>query len=240
MIKISTSRLKGLTYLVTHPSQCKQLTLRELRFSHRKDNRREWIVWQERDACRHIQLMETHPDELERNFLHIERKKAILDLITNLGNGLEILDVGCGNGAICSPIRENGNNVTCVELGGVAPMTRNCGIKSIIAGDAENLAFPSESFDLILASEVVEHLWNPNKFFREAYRILKTNGHLIISTPAGIMGLCYDSHKHYFTEKKLKEKLGKKFVLRQVNHLKSKGEPAPTLIVSFRKSSTIY
>ena len=238
MIRIPTARIKGLTHLLAHPRQFTLVTYRELRFSQRNNNRTKWIKWQERDACRHIQLMENHPVELNNNLLHKARIKIILDFIANLDNGLDVLDVGCGNGAICTPIREKGNNVTCVELGGVAPLTHNCGIDSIIAGDAENLAFPSESFDLILASEVVEHLWDPKNFFKETSRILKPNGLLIISTPEGRMGLCYDSHKHYFTEKKLKQQLGKNFDLLQIKHLKPNGEPAPTIIASFRKSTT--
>jgi len=175
--------------------------------------------------------METHPDKLSNNLLHVERIKTISDFIAPMDNGLEILDVGCGNGAICKPIREKGNNVTCVELRGVAPLTRHCGVYPIIGGDAENLAFSSESFDLVLASEVVEHLWNPQNFLNEAYRILKTDGYLIISTPEGKMGLCYDSHKHYFTKEILMEILGKKFKLCQTKHLKANGEPAPTLLL---------
>jgi 2-polyprenyl-3-methyl-5-hydroxy-6-metoxy-1,4-benzoquinol methylase len=182
--------------------------------------------------------METHPVELSNNLLHLERTKIISDMVVSLDNDLVVLDVGCGNGAICSPIREKGNNVTCVELRGVAPLTRHCGVHSVIGGDAENLAFSSEIFDLVLASEVVEHLWNPQNFFNEACRILKTDGHLIISTPEGKMGLCYDAHKHYFTAESLMQMLGKKFKLCQAKHLKANGEPAPTLIASFRKSTT--
>jgi ubiquinone/menaquinone biosynthesis C-methylase UbiE len=32
-----------------------------------------------------------------------------------------------------------------------------------VAGDAEQIPFTSDSFNVILASEVIEHLWNPIK-----------------------------------------------------------------------------
>jgi len=235
MIKLPKPRINGITYLLAHPRQMQQVTIRELKYKNRKQNRRNWIAWQQRDACRHIHLMQTHPVELNTNILHLERLRTILDFIDTLGNHLHVLDVGCGNGAICNPIKKKENNVTCLELKGVAPLTRNCGIDQIIGGDAEEMAFPSKSFDLVLASEMVEHLWNPMKFFNEAYRILKTNGHLIISTPEGKMGLCYDSHRHYFTKKRLSRMLGKRFKLCQVKHLKANGEPAPTLLTLFQK-----
>ena len=63
-----------------------------------------------------------------------------------------------------------------------------------MAGDAEQLAFASESFDVVIASEVVEHLWQPQSFLNEAHRVLKPYGYLIIETPEGEEELNYDSH----------------------------------------------
>jgi 2-polyprenyl-3-methyl-5-hydroxy-6-metoxy-1,4-benzoquinol methylase len=182
--------------------------------------------------------METHPVELRNSLLHLERRKTISNMVSCLDNRLSVLDVGCGNGAICSPIRKMGHNVTCVELAKVAPLTHDCGVQSVLGGDAENLAFNSESFDLVLASEVVEHLWNPQNFFIEAFRILKPRGYLILSTPEGRMGLNYDSHKHFFTLKGLKQMVDPNFMFCVAKHLEPNGDPTPTLIVLLRKSTT--
>jgi ubiquinone/menaquinone biosynthesis C-methylase UbiE len=43
--------------------------------------------------------------------------------------------------------------------------------------------FPDESFDGVVFLETIEHVENPALFLREFHRILKTNGHLIVSTP---------------------------------------------------------
>ncbi|MBA7669635.1 hypothetical protein ES703_77767 [subsurface metagenome] len=82
----------------------------------------------------------------------------------------------------------------------------------------------------------MEHLWNPHSFFDEAYRVLKADGHLIMSTPAGIEGLRYDSHKHYFTVEILKQLLGARFTVIEVKRLTDVGTPTPTLIILFHKS----
>lgn len=53
----------------------------------------------------------------------------------------------------------------------------------IVVGSACNMPFKDEKFDNVIAGEIVEHLENPCKFYREAYRVLKSKGRLIISTP---------------------------------------------------------
>ena len=238
MIKLPRIHLKGIAYLMLHPRQIKHVANRELRFRYRLQDKRRWIEWQEYDAYTHIRLMETHPVELRNHPLQLERTKTISSMVNSLDSGLRVLDVGCGNGVICSPIRKMGHEVTCLELAKVAPLTRDCGVQPVIGGDAENLAFASDSFDLVLASEVVEHLWNPQNFFNEAYRILKPGGYLVLSTPEGKMGLSYDSHKHYFTLESLTQMINPSFTVCQAKHLEPNGDPTPTLIILLRKSKT--
>jgi SAM-dependent methyltransferase len=108
-----------------------------------------------------------------------------------------------------------------------------------VAADAEHLAFAPNSFDVVLASEVVEHLWNPLVFFEDAHRVLKTNGHLIIAVPEGEEGLRWDAHIQHFTLEGLKQMLGTKFTLTEAKRLEPiKGAPVPTIILLLRKSIT--
>ena len=128
-----------------------------------------------------------------------------------------------------------GNHVTSMELPGAANLAYARGIPLIVAGDAEHLTFTSNTFDIVLASEIVEHLWNPRNFFDDAYRILKADGYLIISTPEGKAGLSYDSHKHYFTVESLQQMLASSFTICEVKRLKPAGAPMPTIILLLRK-----
>jgi ubiquinone/menaquinone biosynthesis C-methylase UbiE len=106
-----------------------------------------------------------------------------------------------------------------------------------VAAEAEQLAFAPNNFDVVLASEVIEHLWDPHVFFEEAYRVLKANGHLIIAVPEGREGLRWDAHIHDFTVEGLKQMLSPKFTLSDVKRLKPiKGAPVPTIILLLRKS----
>ncbi len=49
--------------------------------------------------------------------------------------------------------------------------------------DGENLKIPTDSADLIMMNNVIEHLYHPNKLLDECNRVLKPEGHLMIFTP---------------------------------------------------------
>jgi len=167
--------------------------------------------------------------------LNVERVQTISDMVSRIGNGLSVLDVGCGDGVIGEPLREMGNCVVSMELPKIVKLAQSRRIPLLVAGDAERLAFADDSFDVVIASEVVEHLWDPISFFNEAYRVLRRNGYLVMSTPEGLESLRYDSHKHYFTVEGLKQMLDAKFSLLEVKRLKPMGAPTPTLILLFCK-----
>jgi len=52
-----------------------------------------------------------------------------------------------------------------------------------LAQDATNLGFKSETFDVVLSFEVIEHLKSHRAYLREIRRVLKDGGILLISTP---------------------------------------------------------
>jgi len=52
-----------------------------------------------------------------------------------------------------------------------------------VVGDAQLLPFRDETFDVVIASHVIEHLEHPELFVREARRVLKCGGVLKLRTP---------------------------------------------------------
>jgi 2-polyprenyl-3-methyl-5-hydroxy-6-metoxy-1,4-benzoquinol methylase len=159
-------------------------------------------------------------------------------MVNRVGKGLRVLDVGCGDGVISEPISKLGNNVTSVDLPTITKLAHKRGVSLVAAGDAEHLAFAAGSFDLVLASEVVEHLWNPQSFFDEAYRVLGAGGYLIVETPEGKESLRYDAHKNFFTVEILQRMLDKRFSVCDVKRLEPiLGAPTATIIVLLRKIS---
>lgn len=58
---------------------------------------------------------------------------------------------------------------------------RSIGYKNLFNMDAESFSF-DQSFDTIVAGELIEHLSNPGKFLERAHTHLSPNGRLIITT----------------------------------------------------------
>ena len=237
MLRAFIRQVRGIKYLLLHPHQLKWVITREIYFGQRKNNKRKWIEWQKYDANMHIMMMQAHTETLNVNTLNLDRVKIFIDMINGIGgSGLKILDVGCGDGVISEPLMMMGNYVAAVELPTVAKLAHKCKVSSVMAGDAETLAFAKVSFDLVIASEVVEHLWKPESFLTEVHRVLKPNGYLIIETPEGEAGLNYDSHMNFFTVERLKDMLSSKFTFLEVKRLDATGSAqTPTIIVLMRK-----
>jgi 2-polyprenyl-3-methyl-5-hydroxy-6-metoxy-1,4-benzoquinol methylase len=238
MIETLKKRIQGLPHLLSHPSQLKRLIIRETLYRQRYQNKQHWVEWQKYGCSRHIQMMQAHPDALCTSSLNLTRIQIFSDIVSRIGKSLMVLDVGAGDGVISGPISEMGNEVISIELPTIAAIAHKCGVPSVVANDAEHLTFASNSFDLVIASEVLEHLWNPHNFFDEAYRVLRADGYLIIETPEGEGSLLYDDHKNYFTVESMKQTLGSRFTLCEVERLKATGcAQTPTIILVLRKSS---
>lgn len=93
-------------------------------------------------------------------------------------SGSVVIDVGCGQ----SPYR------ALVEhfpryVGLDAPGHPDSGERPDVLGDAGDLPFRSASADLVLCTEVIEHVTDPVRVLFEAHRVLRPGGSLILSAP---------------------------------------------------------
>lgn len=95
------------------------------------------------------------------------------------------LDVGCGAGNNLGTTLKFGNNITALEP---APKAleycqKRYDRKSVnfVQGAAEKLPFNDASFDVVIFTEVLEHVASPEKSLQEAERVLKQGGHCILS-----------------------------------------------------------
>ena len=99
-------------------------------------------------------------------------------------SGRQALDIGCGNGKFLIKLRALGWEVQGVEFNaGAVEVCRESGL-SVSHGDLHAAEFPDESFDMVSARHLIEHLPDPNRFMAEVARILKPGGYLYIRTPS--------------------------------------------------------
>jgi len=224
----------GLKSLISNPYLLKRIIVRELFHRRRYNDKKSWTEWQIYDA--YISMPQHGSKESCTRPLNVSRIKTISNIVNSLGVGLKVLDVGCGDGSIGRSLRKAGHQVVSIELPKVALLAKKgFGVNSIIACDAETLPFRDGVFDVVVAAELLEHLWNPHAFVEEAHRVLKTSGHLIVSGLEGPEALRYDTHKQYFHERSLKNMLKGLFALYIVKRLGPFEAPTYTIVASFCK-----
>ncbi len=118
---------------------------------------------------------------------HSERRLSewILSLVPRTAKS--VLDVGCGRAWVAASLCPKGIEVCSMDISPVNvekalsryPYPNHKGA----IGDAFHLPFDDESFDCVIASEVVEHVPDPEAFVRSLFRVIKKGGALILSTP---------------------------------------------------------
>lgn len=98
-------------------------------------------------------------------------------------NGAHLLDVGCGGGELLRTMRSFGWESEGVDFDpeAVAFALRN-GLK-VRMGLLEDQKYPDGTFDAVVMSHVIEHVPAPLDLIKEARRVLKREGRLLIATP---------------------------------------------------------
>ena len=100
---------------------------------------------------------------------------------------LKILDIGCGGGLLCEPMRRLGATITGIdasynniEVAKLHSKEMNLDIKYIQCSP-EDLNFDSK-FDVILNMEVIEHVSDTNLFIKNCSELIKKKGIMFVAT----------------------------------------------------------
>ena len=95
-----------------------------------------------------------------------------------------VLDVGCNSGVVS--VRLNSKNCYCRAIDIVDELVLQAQKNGVAAkkGTAENLSqFVNGKFDVVVCTEVLEHLYDPLVAIKEAHRVLKQGGKYVITVP---------------------------------------------------------
>jgi ubiquinone/menaquinone biosynthesis C-methylase UbiE len=155
------------------------------------------------------------------NFIRLIEWRTMLEWL-DPKDGERVLDVACGGGVLSLKIAEKECEVHGIDLiEDVISRAKNLAeIEGISCefevGNAENLSYPSEYFDLVVCSSALEHFSDDLKALREMNRVLKPNGKLVLTTDSFTYPVSQELnelHKriayvvNYYTRETLEEKL---------------------------------
>jgi SAM-dependent methyltransferase len=123
----------------------------------------------------------------EAPFLRLQelalRDAGLEGIEAELGERRRVLDIGCATGALLEQLRRRGWDCCGVEISpsaGYARQERSLDVRSLPLQDC---AFPPDSFTLVLASHLIEHLNDPAGFVAEVHRVLAPGGYFLVTTP---------------------------------------------------------
>ncbi len=118
----------------------------------------------------------------------IQLTKKFIEIVDGLQEVKRVCDLGCGNGFMSGHLAERGYEVVGVDASesGIALAKRNFSrptfLQAVIdstLGERAGL----RDFDLIVSSDVIEHLYRPAELIKAAAALLKPHGHIVIGTP---------------------------------------------------------
>jgi ubiquinone/menaquinone biosynthesis C-methylase UbiE len=95
-----------------------------------------------------------------------------------------LLDLGCGTGLF---VTEQNRNKTVFGLdfsSEALEFTRTRGVTRLVCADSQMMPFESESFDMVTAFDLIEHVERDDALIAEAYRVLRPGGVMLVAVPA--------------------------------------------------------
>lgn len=127
---------------------------------------------------------------LLKKFEAIYRRVALRDHTSFIskaaGNrsGLDLLDVGCGSGALLGLMKKRGYRVMGVDFSSeAAAVAQDENGVQVVVGSLHDAALPEASFDIVTLFHVMEHVTNPRDILQEVVRILRPGAAVVLQVP---------------------------------------------------------
>ena len=182
----------------------------------------------ERELHEYVAEVEGHESQVTGvvGYFYQMYRAEVLARVTGVA-GKDILEIGCGEGMMfegtpTSPVQMD------VSFTRVARAAGKC--RYLLCGDGYDLPFTNESFELVLLIAVLEHTREPWRVLKEARRVLKPGGRVIMVVPndatmsAGRLLLRkfpirYPDHLTFTTPGKMRRWLAEGFRITEAFHL---------------------
>ena len=170
------------------------------RIGGRKQTRREWELLRTASWEAYTRHYNERVPTIEEEFdiwgkYHQHRHEMRYDLVAaavreHLPRGGSVLDIGCGSALVADRITDLPAFYVGVDFGGhhiTYADKKLRGARTALASavarcDGEKLPFPAATFDVVVLSEVIEHLLRPEQAVWELARVLRREGVLVMTT----------------------------------------------------------
>lgn len=129
----------------------------------------------------------THGNFFERVF-HNRRLSFWLSEIEYKNK--KVLDIGCNTGILLIPLKEKGVDILGIDISksdikkAKYNLTqKNLSSKCVRVANAQKLPFKNNLFDIVLLSDILEHVSQPEVVVKEATRVTKPDGIILATVP---------------------------------------------------------
>lgn len=150
----------------------------------------------------------------KKNWWFVSRRRYLLDLLKDESKESKILDIGCSSGIFLKDLEQLGfknENLFGIDISEKAIQNcKNNGIQNAFVMDGQDIKL-TERFDIIVASDCLEHLENDIKAIQNWNNLLKTGGKMYVFVPAfqSLWSYHDEVNRHFrrYTKKELETKL---------------------------------
>jgi len=143
---------------------------------------------------------------------YLSRQRIIINYMKRLNyedTNLRILDLACACGANLDYFSKYGKIIGIDISSESLKFSKMNGSSLLVQGDAHNLPFDNNSFDLALGIDCLEHFKNDTEVIGQVYRLLKREGRFVVTTPAYMqLWSVHDEAYHHlrrYTASKIRE-----------------------------------
>ena len=180
-------------------------------------------------------------DSPVRRFLSRKRLKAIRESVDSVKDAKSVLELGCGHGEVLEAIYEPDVEYLGIEINPNSVELAKERFKgksniTIIAGDIRKLENLTDKFDVVICTEVIEHIPDPREVLLEIKRVLKPDGTFVSTVPFEYLlvflrllilplrllqkkGIFINAHLHYFTKRSYRKLLEQYFDVEKIERV---------------------
>ena len=126
-----------------------------------------------------------YSDKYKQKITDTEIPKMIQEIVNNK-KIIKIIDLGCGDGGLISSIdkKRKDKKIWGVDISPrrISYLKKKFNKYKFFCKDVCSTDLKENFFDLIISTQVIEHVGNDEKLVKEMYKILKKNGYLYVSS----------------------------------------------------------